>query len=172
MSEILELETRKNIYNLIKKNPGIKLTRIAEYLGMSLQLVNYHLSYLDQHELISIDTKRGFKQCFIKGELGEFDKKILSLLRQDIVLKIVLYLLKNPFSRHRDILKIFDFSSARITYHLRKLIVNGVIEVSVHNDKQGYKLINEKEIISLLIRYKESDIFTSIKESWEDFGPS
>ena len=145
MSEVLDLETRKNIFNVIQKNPGIKLTRIAEYLGLSLQLVNYHLSYLQQHELISIDTKRGFKQCFIKGELGEYDKKILSLLRQDIALKIVLYLLKNPFSRHRDILKNFEFSSARITYHLRKLIANGIIESVTVKDKQGYTIVDEKE---------------------------
>ena len=171
MSLNFELETRRKIYNLIKENPGLYASKIAEMCNISTQLVDYHILYLKKNNLITIEKDKSYKRCFVKYSISHEDKKIISILRQEFPLKIVLYLLKHPYSRHKDLLKELNVSSPRFSYHLKKLIKNGIIEISSYKDKKGYKIINEKEIINLIIRYKPSIIAEKIKDTWIDFIP-
>ena len=166
-----ELETRKKIYDIIFKNPGLHASKIAELLNIKSQLVDYHLLYLERNDLITIEKKKGYKRCFIKGLISYEDKKILSLLRQEIPLKIVLFLLKYPYSRHKDIVKAFDLSSPRFSYHLKKLVKTGIVIFSASDEKTGYKVKDEKEIIKLLIKYKPTGIAESVMDTWAGFGP-
>jgi len=171
MTDVLELETRKKIYHLIVENPGVNLSKIAEILHLSAQLVDYHLLYMRHHGLITIVKEGGYKRCYIEGKVGVKDKRTLAVLRQEIPLKIVLFLLKNPYSRHRDILNYLGVSSPHFSYHLRKLVKNRIVEVSTSDEKKGYVVRNEKEIINFLIRYKPSRIAKMIEDTWVDFGP-
>jgi len=50
--EILELETRRKIYELIEKNPGLHLSKIAELLKMRVSLAEYHLLFLEKKDTI------------------------------------------------------------------------------------------------------------------------
>jgi len=171
MPEILELETRKKIYDLILNNPGFHARKIAEILNLSSQLVDYHLLYMNNHDLITIEKEGGYKRCYIKGEIGIEDKQFLSILRQDIPMKIVLFLLKNPYSRHRDIYITLDISSPRFSYHLKKLLKNGIIVWSKLNEKSGYNVKNKKEIVRFIIRYRPTSVSGMVKDTWADFGP-
>ena len=171
MTKIVGLETRKKIYDIISKNPGVHALRIAEILQLSAQLVDYHLYYMQRDNLIVYEKESGYKRCYIKGEIGTEDKKMLSLLRQDIPLSIVFFLLKNPYSRHKDIFKSLNLSSARLSYHLKKLVKNGIVTESSSGEKNGYIVKDNKEIIRFLIRYKPTSITKKVKDTWEDFGP-
>ena len=171
MTEILELETRRKIYNLIVKNPGLHVSRIAELLDLSSQLIDYHLLYMQRHELITIELEEGYKRCYIKGEIGSEDKRILKFLRQEIPLTIIVYLLKNPYARHRDIYKELGISSPLSSYHLRKLVKSGIIEVSSSGDKHGYIVSNAEKVIELLIRYRPTSVTKMVKDTWMDFAP-
>jgi predicted transcriptional regulator len=126
---------------------------------------------LEKHDLITVDKEGGYKRCYVKGKIGLRDKRILSVLRQEIPLKIVMFLLKNPYSRYIDILRYLGTSSARFSYHLRKLIRIGLITQSKSGDKAGYIIANKKEVVEFLIVYRPSSILMSVKETWEDFAP-
>jgi len=171
MSDILELETRRNIYDHITKNPGVNLSAIAETLQLSAQLVDYHLSYMENHELITIDKSAGYKRCYIRGSIGVEDKRMLALLRQGIPLQIVLFLLEHPFSRYKVILQHLGVSSALFSYHLRKLVKNGLVTVAASEMESGYVCQNEKNIVSCLLRYQPSTVTKMVKDTWDDFGP-
>jgi predicted transcriptional regulator len=171
MTEILELETRRNIYNIILQNPGLHVSKIAEILDLSFQLIDYHLVYMQRHGLITVEYEKGYKRCYITGEIGAEDKKILHFLRQELPLTIILYLLKNPYARHRDIYKEIGVSSPLSSYHLRKLVKNGIIEVSNSGKKYGYVVIDDKKVISLIIRYRPTCVAKMVNDTWADFAP-
>jgi predicted transcriptional regulator len=171
MTEILELETRRKIYDLILKNPGLHVNKIAEVLELSSQLVEYHLLFMQRHELVIIELDEGYKRCYVKGEIGLEDKKLLKFLRQDIPLTIILYLLKNPYSRHRDIYRELEISSPLSSYHLRKLVNNGILKISLLDNKHCYSVIDDKKIIRLLIRYRPTAMAEKVKDTWMDFTP-
>lgn len=171
MTDVLELETRKKIFSCIEKNPGVNLSFIADFLQISTQLVDYHLLYLEHHELVTTEKEGGYKRCYLKDSVGIHDKRMLGIFRQQIPLQIVLFLLKHPYSRHRELLKHFKLSSPRFSYHLRKLVKAGIIHVSTYGAEAGYVVTNEKDTILFLIRYKPVGIGKMVQDTWVDFGP-
>jgi predicted transcriptional regulator len=76
MDDILELETRRNIFDLLKKNPGLHLSKIAQTLKLRVSLVEYHLTYLEKHGLLISDIHTGYKRYIIAGEAKSVQKKI------------------------------------------------------------------------------------------------
>jgi len=168
MDEAGDLETRKRIYQLIVDHPGINLSTIAELLEMNVPLVDYHTHHLEENGLIIVEKEEGFKRYYGKGEIAIEDKKLLRILRQEIPLKIVLFLLKNPNSKHKEILKHFDIAASTLTYHLNKLVKLGVIGLQQSGEEKGYAIINEAQVMNFLIRYKPSDVLRRFKETWAD----
>ena len=101
MSVYLELETRRKIYDLISKNPGLNFYKIVKMLNIRNSLAEYHLQFLVKNDLLVVVKESGYnKRYYIKDMLGAKDRKALAVLRQEIPLQIVLYLLKNPYSKH------------------------------------------------------------------------
>ena len=171
MLDSSDLDTRKKIFLFIEQNPGVNLSTIAERLQLSIQLVDYHIIFLDRQELITIEKEGGYKRCYIKASTSKVDKRILALLRQPIPLQIILFLLQHPFARYSDIFKHLRLSSPRFAYHLRKLVNLGIITVAEKENNPGYKICNEQEIVELLLRYKPTTIFDNIEDTWEGFDP-
>ena len=168
MKKAAELEIQKQIYILISKQPGLNLSKIAELLEISIELARYHLQYLEKNELLTASKEGGYQRYYVQGKIGVKDKKFLSLFRQEILLKIVLYLLKNPNSRHKEILKNFDMSRSLLSYHLKKLAKKDIIDT--HGDgKERYFVINEDEIVRFLIKYEPYKIFEGLSDTWTDF---
>jgi len=169
MTESAELEIQKQIYQIISEEPGLNLSKIVELLDLNMPLLLYHIRYLERHNLISVSKETGYTRCYIKGEVGVEDKKILSILRQEIPLKIVFFLLKNPHSKHKEILEHFDIAKSTLSYHLKKLVKNGIISDVSINEGQGFTVIDDEKIIRFLIKYKPSRVALGMKDTWIDF---
>ena len=167
MSEDLELEIRRKIYDLLEKNPGLHLSKISEILKLRISHVEYHLIYLEKNEIINTAKEKGYKRYYIaKSQVGTQEKKILSLLRQEIPLKIVLILLKKSKAKHGDIIKDVDIAPSTLSYHLKKLVKNNIITIIVDNGEKEYFVINKKEIIQIIIKYKPYKVLESFKDIW------
>lgn len=170
MDDVLELETRRKIYELVQKNPGLHLSRIAELLGMRTSLVEYHLIFLEKNQVITPSKESGYARYFVKDSIGVNDKKTLSILRQDVPLRIILYLLKNVRAQHKGILENFDVSPSTLSYHLKKLVKNEIISVQTFGEERGYFIKNREEIIRILVQYKPYSMIESFKDIWVDLS--
>lgn len=168
MNEVLELETRRKIYDLVSKNPGLHLSKIAELLHMRISLVEYHLIYLVKNNIFVFVKESGYLRFYVKGKIGVKDKRILALLRQDVPLRIVLFLLKNINSQHKDILRNTNVAPSTLSYHLKKLVKYGLITVQTCGEERGYSISNKELIIRLLIQYKPYNLIDSFKDVWID----
>ena len=168
MNEVLDLEIRRKIYNLITKNPGLHAKKIAEILSIQGQLADYHLLYMERNGLITTIKEEGYRRYYIKGKLGIKERKRIAILRQKTPLKIVLFLLKNPDSKHREILENFDVAKSTLSYHIKKLVKHEIISEHLYGKDKRYRVINEKEIVELLIRYKPYSRIESFEDTWVD----
>jgi predicted transcriptional regulator len=168
---------RKEIYNLIEKTPGIFLSKIAEQLGMSIQLADYHLSYMQRNnEIISVKNPGEYlkKYYLVNEQIIDQEYKILELVTKKIPLEIVLYLIKNYSAQHKDIYEHLHISPSRLSYHLTKLTQAGIIEVQSYGNEKGYVLKNRKEIIRFLKKHRfrvELDIaIDEFLDIWNDLN--
>ena len=140
MDEILEIEVRRKIFNLIAKNPGLHAKRIAELISIQGQLADYHLLWLERKDVITAVREEGYTRYFIKGKIGIKERRRIAILRQEIPLRIVLYLIKHPNVQHKSTL----------TYHLKKLIKYQIINEQPSGKEKYYSIFDEKDVARLL----------------------
>jgi predicted transcriptional regulator len=170
MTDLIELEIRRKIYNLISKNPGLHALKIAEILRISSQLADYHLFYLERNDIVAVVKEEGYRRYHVQGKIGVEDRRQLALLRQKVPLRIVLFILKNPDSKHKDILKSIDIAPSTLTYHLKKLIKKDIIEFQFFGEQKIYRIKNKKNIIKILIKYKPYSWIDNFEDVWFDFS--
>ena len=90
--EILENERRGNIYEFIKKNPGLHLRELQRRLKLPLTSLDYHLEYMVRKKVLLKESSEHYARFYIK-QLDDEDKKILHSLRQKRPREIVLIIL-------------------------------------------------------------------------------
>ena len=166
MADLLDLETRQKIYKLLLSNPGLNLSTIAEQLSMSVPLVDYHLNAMEANGLVTIGREEGYKRYCIVGSISKEDRKILSLLHQDISLRIILFFLQHQYTKPKDIREALEISPALLTYYLRKLVRFGIIQGTFSGEKKEFMLVNEQHVVNLLIRYKPNILLKRFRDSW------
>ena len=168
MKDVLELETRREIYDLIAKNPGLHLSKIAESLHMRVSLVEYHILYLIKNDVITGNKESGYIRFYVKDKIGTMDKKTLSILRQKVPLRIILLLLKKDISQHKEILQEIDVAASTLSYHLKKLVNCNIISMKSYGDEKGYSVVDREQLIHLIIHYKPYNLIEGFAEIWVD----
>jgi len=162
------LETRQRIYETILRNPGIHQAGIAHLLTMRKSLAEYHLIYLEKNKAILAIKENGYKRYYLKGaDVDNSGRQLLGLVRQEIPSRIVLLLLKNQILQHKDLVEQLNMAPSTISYHLNKLLKQGVIEVCKYGEDKGYSLTNKKELMKFLVKYEVHSVIDSFKDMWD-----
>ncbi len=169
----LEVGNRKNIYKLIEEYPGLHMREISRRTDLAMNLVRYHLDQLKRYEMVEVIEENEYKRYFPKegGRRVDYsDKRYLALLRQEIPLSVVLYLLnKGKAVSHSDIKDELDIAPSTLSYHLKKMEKKELLE------KVGrkYRLREPKVISNLLVKYEPpKDIIDNFIDLWESLSLS
>lgn len=167
--KVLEVETRKRIYFLVKKFAGIHFREVQRKCGLAVGLVQYHLNFLVKKDLIK-EIKSGKNVLYFPVECVVDDVKVLGLLRQDSLRKIFLFLLMHDVVFHEQIVKFVGLSPSTISWHLKKLQESGFVKAESKERKTCYSLSYDKDVlVKLLITYKESffdELVDHVIEMW------
>ena len=167
--------TKERIYSLIAQRPGLYQRKIAKLLHMSTQLADYHLSQMEKNnDIIAVKTIGHNKRYYLpEHRITQEEKKILEVLAKKIPLEIVTLLLKHDTLQHKTLLQHLNLSPSLLTYHLSKLLENDIIHIQPYGQEKGFTLLNRKEIIRILKKYRlilELDIaIENFKGIWNDF---
>ena len=169
------LITRRKIYAVITQNPGLHLSKIAELVKMSVPLTDYHLLIMErQGELTVIKDAKGYLKRYYIADSGidTSEKKLLGILGKKIPLKIVLFLLKHDHLQHKDLMTLLHMSSSKLSYHLTKMLEQGILEANPHGENKGYMLKNKDDILRILRKHKFHIVLDvavdEFKELWGD----
>ena len=111
--DLLELETRKRIFNFILKYPGLHFRILCIELNISNGTMVYHLNYLVKRGLIETNNRDKHCRYFVSKNLGENDKKLLIIFRKVLYRDIILlqisakasYIPQAELTRHYFLLK-------------------------------------------------------------------
>ncbi len=169
--------TRKiheKIFNLISRNPGLSLSSIAKKIRISVQLADYHLSSMERSNRI-IGTKEEreyYRRYYIKDSgIGPQEKKIVALLRQEQLLRIVLLVLKKPNMQHKNLAEALGIHPSTLTHHISRLDESGILAVVTYGREKGYAVRDRKEITWIIRSYIFDSITENFKEMWDELDP-
>ncbi len=150
----LELEARRDIFNIITYFPGLHFRELLRRLNIPHSSVSYHLRYLIKEGMITEVEDGGLKRYYVHGKVDHTEKMILSVLRKEIPRGIVLYLLLNPDSGYQEILDNFDLSPSQLSYYLDKLLKKNILEQVREGRNTFYSVKDEEALANVLIAYK------------------
>jgi predicted transcriptional regulator len=168
--KVLELDARRKIYEVVRQFAGSHFREIERKSKLSTGTVKYHLSYLAKNELIK-EERDGNNLRYFPKEFKPENRKLLGLLRQKSIRDILLFILTHSDCNHEQIAGKVKLSPSTISWHLKKLEEEKVIEFIKKGRKTFFNILIEKEeIIKLLITYQESfldSIVDKVIDMWE-----
>jgi predicted transcriptional regulator len=172
--EVLELETRQDIYDLIKKFPGLHMREIQRKLNIPIALAEYHLNIMEEAEVVSAIKEGGYKRYYEVSErakIGFGVRKQIGVLRQKIPLSIVLYLLKNKSAKPSNLSQALNINPSKLSFHLKKLRKINLIRRLKPVEGKGYVLVDEKMVHRLLLTYKPPmEMLEEFADLWENLS--
>lgn len=168
--DALYLETRRNIYNSILKNPGLHFREFCRKTKIPATTLRYHIRYLKNHGFIEIKPENGYTRYFVAKKVSGKDKQILNLFRQDIPRTIILLLLICPGYSQIELIKYVETwkkhpskigvylnkHQTTISYYLRKLESMEIIETLPNGNETKYRIKNPELVYDLIITYEKS----------------
>ena len=179
--ELLELETRRTIYNLVLSQPGLHLREIQRQLAMHVNLVEYHLHHLIASELVVSVHEGGYNRFFPSQAPGSGDnvdrltsieKRVLGLMRQPMPLRIMVYLLAAGTALHKDVCEHLGCAPSTLTYHMKKLVKGGIVDQRTAGEGKGYNLVDRRAVARLLMLFRPApfDQVDAFSELWLDLS--
>lgn len=120
-------EVRSRIEATIHRYPGIHLRGIAEELGISSALANYHVRALaEAGRVLAWPTRK--RTRYAPPGFPQETLETLAILREPTPLRIVLALLQHGSMRHAELAHRLDLPLATLSYHLRILQRQGFLQ--------------------------------------------
>jgi len=156
LKDPLELGNRKRIFEAVRQNPGVHFRELQRLISMPIGVLSYHLDYLAYRGLLTVDKQESFTRYFPGGQLGRDKQQMLGALRQEIPRGIILFLLMNPGATHGEVLQSFTISGGTLSYHIKKLVSKGLIEVNKAGRESRMTVIEPDKVSDLLIVYRRS----------------
>ncbi len=151
MTEGLELESRRRIYDFLTANPGVHLRRIGQALGMSTGMLSYHLGYLERNGVLKAEEDGHRKRYYIARAFVEAQRRILAVLRQDVPRKIMLQLLTYGDRTFTDLQMSVGVSKSTLSYHLQKLMQRDLLVRTKRERESVFTIKDTEEVRKLLL---------------------
>jgi predicted transcriptional regulator len=162
--EILENERRNTIYNCIRRNPGLHIRALQRRLGIPLASLQYHLNFMARRDVVIEEKTEHYTRYYV-SKLGSQEKNMLLLLRQKRLREIVMIILLGKKAKHRYIIEQLGLPPSTVSFYIKCLLDNNVIEKTKIGYETIYTLKEEDRISKVLIAYRSS-FLDKIVDKW------
>jgi predicted transcriptional regulator len=151
-NNVLANTLRHTIYNLIQSRPGISSSELLQETGISRGALTYHLTLMRVSGKIILLKDHGTISYFENsGKYGDGEQKVIKYLRQDMDKKIILILARNPLMSRTDFERILGVSGPTVSWHMKRLIDDGILNVQKDGRFSRYVLSEGTEFS--LVKY-------------------
>ena len=175
--EVLAVRARKALHDFVRAKPGYHLREIARTTNLSITLADYHLRFLEKHELVSSAMDGEYKRFYPRYPLGDAaarpaltdrEKVALGFLRQRVPLQAISFLMEREGALHGEILARVPISASTLTHHLKKLLRAGVI---ARDPGLRYRIVDGREVARLMVTYElaGADQVDAFVRVWGEF---
>lgn len=136
----LNQSTRANIYTYVEDNPGVHFRGICEGLLLSVGMVQYHTGVLATAGFLTVYGDGKMQRFFISKKYSERKMRIISLLRHKTAGSILKSISQKQAVSHGELADQLMISSQGLTWQMRNLRAEGVIQQTNNGLKVTYYL--------------------------------
>jgi predicted transcriptional regulator len=153
--KVLEHEKRREIYEFLKENPGLHMREIQRRLDIPFSTLEYHLDYLEKHEIVDEEEDRRYCRYFAE-DLDAFEKKVVSALRQARLREIILMVLSEEICCFKDLVEHLGIAYSSLSTYLSHLVGEGILSRERIGSESCYSVVNEDRVVKALFCYRSS----------------
>ena len=161
-------DLRKDIYNYIYENPGIRYRELIRLAGISNGVLTYHLGKLEKSGDIRVERQSNNRVTrYFIVEIPKKDSDVIGYIRGKVVRSIVFFVLKNEFCTFNEIVDHIEKAPSTISWHIKRLKEAGILSTNNGSNRYLYSIVDRETVNRVLLEYKES--FTDrIVENYTD----
>ncbi|MBI2580105.1 MAG: winged helix-turn-helix transcriptional regulator [Candidatus Aenigmarchaeota archaeon] len=167
----LNLEVRRRLYNCISQSPGLHFREIQRRVGLATGSLDYHLHFLHKNGLLRTERQGKYLRYYtVAREWGEEERHVLSLLRNEKIRHILIYLIDNKKALPTRIAGHLNISNSTLSWYLKNLEEKGVITQTKRGRYRIYRVKEPEKIVKYIILHKASfldEIVDRFAEAWE-----
>jgi predicted transcriptional regulator len=165
---VLDLEARRSLFELVQERPGIHLRAIAEVAGQAISTSEYHLHQLVKFGLLDTREAGGVK-AFFPPEIDRRDKDLLYVVRHEAPRRICAHLLLEPQASPADLKVALGIPAPTLSFHLKKLLKNGITAEEKRGRSKALTIVDPERVGSVLVTYRATFLDEAIDrfaETW------
>ena len=157
--EPLEVDARRDIYELVKRKPGAHFSEIQRELEMATGRLQYHLGVLEKRRILDVKRDARYTRYFPSLDVDRRHKPVLALLRQATPRGVLLHLVEHGPSRLTTMSESLDLAPSTLSFHLKKLERAEVVE------KRGrgvYAAVDTEAVVDMLVTYRSGFLDSAV----------
>jgi predicted transcriptional regulator len=150
-------DLRKDIYNYIYENPGIRYRELIRLAGTTNGVLSYHLGKLEKSGEIRVErhSNNRVTRYFISN-VSKQDSNIIGYFRSKVTRSIIIFVLNNEFCTFNEIVDHIEKAPSTVSYHIKRLKEAGILNTNYGNNHFLYSVAEKLIISRILLEYKES----------------
>jgi len=147
---------RHGLYSLIAESPGLHFRELQRRSQLATGQLLYHLNWMVDTALLRTTNDGEYLRFYTQVEMRDDERRILELARQQSVRHIILHLLEAGTANHEAIVEKLGLSPSTVTFHLKKLVSEGLVLREAEGRKAFFTIKNPETVRDILVKYSDS----------------
>lgn len=175
-----EIGVRARILAAIAARPGIHVRELERTVGLSQSGVIHHLRILEREGAVRAVSEGHYHRYFSSDlvlpeaarQLNDGDRRLLAACRRPASLAILLHLAADRSLSHDEIGRRLRRSKGTVTYHLTRLVEEGLVRSAGSPPGKTYELADRERTLAILASFADTlrDHMESFAQLWLRFG--
>jgi predicted transcriptional regulator len=160
--DLLALETRRRIYSVVVRSPGLGSREIQRQTAMAWGETTYHLDRLVSAGLVHRE-QGGHQDYYFAATVPLGDRTLLRLARSEATRRVLGALLAASDRTVPELEESTGLSAGRLSIHLRRFLETGLVRAGRRERFRTFSLVDRERVIRLLIAYR-----SGFADGWVD----
>lgn len=153
--EVLEYETRRRVFELIRDEPGLHLRELERRSQVPLSTLRHHLRFLGEHGLVDAEDDRNVTRYFARTFVEPGDRRALGALRQEALRRVLLHILaQGGQAAYKQLGADLDLPPSTLAAYLSELVRRGLLVRRSLGRTSRYDVVDPERVIRLLFAYR------------------
>lgn len=171
---------RARILAAIAARPGVHVRELERTIGLSQSGVIHHLRILEREGAVRAVSEGHYRRYFASDlifpgavrHLNDADRRLLAACRRPASLAILLHLAADASLSHEEIGRRLGRSKGTVTYHLARLLEEGLVRSAGSSSGKMYELADRERALAILASFADTlrDHVDSFAQLWLRFG--
>lgn len=156
----LALETRRRIYEAVRRAPGVGGREAQRAAGTGWGETVYHLERLTSAGLLHREQS-GHQDHYFAATVPLGDRQLLRFTRSASARHVLVALLERSGRTVPDLMERTGLSPGRLSVHLRRLMETGIVRTGRAGRFRTFEIVDRERVMRLLVTYR-----SGIADEW------